>query len=399
MNEFKQFNFGSYLKRQYSSDRLICQLESLLNLQSEDDFIDDEESIESCQAIPQYDLIILDEVESILNHFDSTTFKGHSREVFDFLFNIIKVSSKVISLDGDLNNRALKYVSNFGSMKTIINEYAESDLKFNLINDKHIFTEQLLNSIKTAQQLQKKIGICSMSKTECINVQNLILASEPNLKILIIHGDVGDDVKSQLSDINTNIIPYDILIYSPTIEAGVNISTKFFYQLFCILSDGSTSQRSFLQMTARIRQLENPEVIILNECFKLNSTTNFWSYEDVKPTLTYIKGFEFQTQYIEKNNQTYITKSLSAYDENYLYNRSERLNKNKYYFLPLLKILCERKNIQFNVGDKLLKRPVKNDMSEILQSVIEAKDATYMKNTKQPSLSKTNDKLQRMTNY
>jgi hypothetical protein len=374
MNEFKQFKFGSYLKRQYNSNRLICQLESLLNLQCDDDFLDEDEI---CQLIPQYDLIVIDEIESILNQFDSTTFKGRSRDVFDFLLNIIKVSSKVITLDGDLNNRSLKYMANFGQMLNIKNEYSQSELTFNLTQNRILFIEQLLKAIEIAQQLKKKIGICSMSKTECINMYNIINESKPNLKILIIHGDIGDDVKIELSDINTNIKNYDVMIYSPTIEAGVNISNDCFYQLFCILSDGSTSQRSFLQMTARIRNLENPDILILNECFKMNQTSNFWNYDDVKPMLSYIKDFQFTSKYVEKDNQIFMVKSLSPYDENYLHNRIERLNKNKYYFLPLLKVLCQRKSIKFVMSDEPLKKPMKKDVLEILQNVIDAKDATY----------------------
>ena len=59
---FKEFS--SYLDHKYRDDKLIIQLESLLNLDT-DLFEED--------IVPSYDLIIMDEVESILNQFNSPT--------------------------------------------------------------------------------------------------------------------------------------------------------------------------------------------------------------------------------------------------------------------------------------------------------------------------------------
>ena len=88
-----------------------------------------------------------------------------------------------------------------------------------------------------------------MNKGE--DIYNKLLEYKADLRILLINSDTGDDIKLLLKDINKNIVNYDILIYSPSIEAGVNIDIEnYFNKLYCILSSGSTSQRSFLQMTA-----------------------------------------------------------------------------------------------------------------------------------------------------
>ena len=64
-------------------------------------FIDDDTSI-----YPSYDLVIIDEIESILSHFEChQTFKGKSKETFDFIQNAIINSAKLMVLDGDVNNR------------------------------------------------------------------------------------------------------------------------------------------------------------------------------------------------------------------------------------------------------------------------------------------------------
>ena len=91
-SNFKNLGFESYLDGNIQANKLIIQLESLTKLV--DIFTDTD--------VPTYDWIIMDEIESILNHFHSDTFKGASRITFEFLSEIIRNSKKVIALDGDL---------------------------------------------------------------------------------------------------------------------------------------------------------------------------------------------------------------------------------------------------------------------------------------------------------
>ena len=89
-DEFIKFGFKSYLDHITDADRQILQLESIhklyLNENDEDDEFNDNDD-EKKRIIPKYDLIILDEIESILNHFNSTTFskKHNSEEAFEDL--------------------------------------------------------------------------------------------------------------------------------------------------------------------------------------------------------------------------------------------------------------------------------------------------------------------------
>ena len=79
MNNFKELGFHTYLDKDYSKNRLIIQIESLTKLLN-NDFID-----EYTNFVKQYDLIILDECESILSQFNSPTFKNESRVTYNYL--------------------------------------------------------------------------------------------------------------------------------------------------------------------------------------------------------------------------------------------------------------------------------------------------------------------------
>ena len=62
----RQYNFIDYHTNKFKSDRIIIQIESLLKLIMQDDPDDKFED----DIVPSYDLIVLDELESILNNLD-----------------------------------------------------------------------------------------------------------------------------------------------------------------------------------------------------------------------------------------------------------------------------------------------------------------------------------------
>ena len=109
---YKDHNFELYLDGNIYKKRVIIQLESLLKLRIDGD------------PIPAYDLIIMDESESLLNQFNSTqTFKNLNKEAFDFLVEIIHNSKKLVCLDGDLENRTYDCIKQFGESINIKNIY------------------------------------------------------------------------------------------------------------------------------------------------------------------------------------------------------------------------------------------------------------------------------------
>ena len=103
-SNFEPFNFQIYTNNDFEADRLIIQAESLLRL------------ITSKTQLKKYDLIVIDEVESILRQFNShTTFRGKAPRTFDFLIGLLKhPETKMITLDGDLDNRTYDFINGLG---------------------------------------------------------------------------------------------------------------------------------------------------------------------------------------------------------------------------------------------------------------------------------------------
>jgi hypothetical protein len=385
LDEFKNYGFESYLDGKYDADKLIIQLESLKNLKDVnifEDFDNDEYSI--IQTVPKYDIIILDEIESLLKQFDSNkTFKNKNKDTFDYLMNIINVSNKVICLDGDINERALKYISFFGQHMFINNEYNYNERIFNFVSSDVKFDAELIeevekvyiynNDIINKTNDKKHISICSMSKTKSIIYKNLLQTKFDDIKILLINGDTGDDDKKLLKEVNTNIINYDVFIYSPSVEAGVNITIPF-EKLFCVLCDGSVSQRSFLQMTARIRTLNDNNITLLNDSFKLNNCFSFWTFEELKECYKNNINYLSETQQTIINDTVQTKYIMTNFDIIKIFNKQEILNSHKFYFFKILLQMLDNKGIKYTIDEEKIKPNKKNDKTCIYTDILNAHD-------------------------
>lgn len=356
----KEFNFKDYQDKDYDAERLIIQLESLIKLKPYLMFADDE--IE----IPSYDLIIIDEIESILNHFNPTTFKGGERDVFNWMVEIIKVSKKMIVLDGDISNRTYNFLNNFGTSINIVNDIKINKKNFVITTNKEIY----LKEIKRDIEQNNKIVIASMSSKQCNNIFDEIRSICENKKVLIYTGQSSDNTKDDLKEVNKNWSDCDVLIYSPTIESGVNFDMKHFKKLYGIICLGSTTQRAFCQMLSRVRKFEEDTITILNVNFQLKindiNDNNRYYYDEVKNSMINLDVIKMK----EVINNGKIKKELDLYDSNYIFNKIEFMYKNDYYFLAHLRDIVISKGHTFELDQTEYKKKKKEKDKEKSEDIL-----------------------------
>jgi len=319
------FNFKDYQKHEYTADRLIIQLESVQKIGCEMTFFQGEEE-EVLMKYPGYDVVIIDEVESILGHFRSPTFKGTSKACFHYIQNVIQNSRKIITLDGDMGNRAYKFIASFGRFINVVNDIKINPKKFIIDEDEKHF----LNEIQKDLISNKKIVIVSMSSNKCDTLEEkIILEYGKKKKVLVYTGSSGDDTKEDFKKVLEKWSKCDVLIYSPTVESGVNFDMKYFDKMYGIINDRSTTPRAFFQMLARVRKFESNDVLILDKVFNtdiVNPNRIFFKFEEVKESIMLLESVDLETCDVVRNGEVYKTQKLSPYDINYIYNRTEELN-------------------------------------------------------------------------
>ena len=342
LGNFKQFGFVSYLDRYYFADKIIIQIESLLKIDSDDD-----------SNVPYYDLIIIDEIESILNQFSSSeTFHGLAKETYYYLDAIIRASvkknGKIMSFDGDMDLRSYSFLENYGKTLNIVNDVNFNNRKLVINPNRCQFENVMFEKLDN----DKKIVLVSMTEKDALHYSTVFKKRYPDKIIGIYTGKTSDSIKKQLEKVNEEWILCDIVIYTPTIEAGVNFDIVHFDNIFGIISDGSCSQRAYFQMLARVRKITDAEIMILNSTgMKLNNC-NLWSFSEVKDALIENQNINMTRRYENVGENIKTIMKIDFFDELFIHNKVEELNKTKYYFLYLFDKIARKKGFEIKYIEK-----------------------------------------------
>ena len=173
-----------------------------------------------------------------------------------------------------------------------------------------------------------------------------------DLKMSLTIGKTDDTTKTeQAKDINLHW-EVDVLIYSPSVEAGCNFDKVWFDKEYLILSTGANSQRAVFQMLARVRKFKSNDILTYTNGIKDYDIGEFYTFYDVKDAI--LESREKVLKYGYERDVNGILRRvvrLESYDINNIYNRVEDLNKNEKYFMPYFKSLAISKGFKVEYLD------------------------------------------------
>ena len=353
---FKKLGFKNYLDgyedpKVWNSERLIVQLDSLLNVMLKNDQYNLTDVFNG-----KYDMIVLDEVESLLMHLDEGTMKGKEIITFNFFDELLKLSSKVICLDGDMSNRTLAFMRNYGDFKYIKNTYQDTSKRIRLMVDENAWCNRLNDDIVKSYEEDPKFRICIVCQGsgKAEQLKRGLQNQYPHLKVMkLVGSDSSMTKKLVFENINETLQDVNIFIYSPVIESGVDITIPV-KKVYGALSCGSNSQRAYLQMLARCRCVQDGEIPVLNDMqFKINSNYNFWKFKEVeelnREKVSSNGGLEFEVN----GDEITLTERDAKRKTISIYNTVEKLNKHPSVFINYLRVLARGKGYGFEIDEEI----------------------------------------------
>lgn len=378
---FERHNVKNYLNGDYLADRLICQIESLAKLITFNMITGD-------YCVPTYDLIVLDESESILSHLESPTIKN-KLGAFNIMDALLKKAKKILALDGDFGNKTYDYLKNVNkhdAFTVLKNQYVPTVKNWKFTSDKGTFDANLMNDLESG----KKIFICTMSSEIGQKYRDLL---KNDYKVCCHYGTGDDELKEELKQVNEFWIQYDVVICSPTVEAGVDFNVPHFDKQYVILSGGSTSPRGLCQMTARVRNWKDLTV----ECYLNNlpyhEKANLYRKDEVDSMFeTQLKDLNF-----EVDDEGNIKATNEALTNIHKYNYVEILNKNNSYFVASLIQLLKQKGQTYEYDQTVQKKQKSDSITkENLKAVelIDKQSYLALLKLQKQNMATADDKLQ-----
>jgi hypothetical protein len=245
---------------------VIVQLDSLCKLERAD----------------PYQIVLLDESESTLFHFHASTLKRRN-DVWQTLRRTIEQATQLILLDASLGCRSQDFLRDIvpkgrsvpafakflqdndagaggprphSEVRIWVNECRTDEKKYTVHRSQdtwHVVVHDLLTH-------GKKIAIASNVCRKAKELYHEIRSAYPNIRVLLIES--GSDQQDKMADCNTKWVEYDVVIYTPTIGAGVDFNppSAHFDTVMAWGSGSSNPAREFLQMVGRVRKVKDGNV-------------------------------------------------------------------------------------------------------------------------------------------
>ena len=263
--KFSDFTLYSDVKGELDHAKLIIQVESLHRL-----------CVQPGTEVP--DLLILDECESIFEQFDSGLLKDNFNECFAKFQYMMRHSKHVICMDANITDRTYRMLKQMRPQfaravedeSQVVYHYnrhknAQAD-KYFVCGDKIKWLGVLYSCIEADEKLA--IPMSSLSEAKIL-VKNLAKKYPEKFIKLYSSETTQREKKEHFADVNNYWNQFDIMVFTPTVSAGVSFEEKHFDKVFGYFTDQSCPVETCQQMIGRIRDVGSKELYMC-----LNATGN-----------------------------------------------------------------------------------------------------------------------------
>ena len=223
------------------------------------------ESLHRLRYCSDIDLCIIDECESVFDQFDSPNHKERGNSFGNFA-QIMHSNAKVIFMDANVQNRTYDMLARMRKGRSLVYHYNKF---YRAKEDIYNFTTQVkewLEALIIAINRDQKIVIPVNSIKFANQLEALLRDEYPTKRIQLYSSETNASTKKEhFADVKTFWKQFDILIYTPTLTAGVSFEEEHYDILFGFFMDCSCNVEACRQMLGRVRNLKTKTH---NICFK-----------------------------------------------------------------------------------------------------------------------------------
>jgi hypothetical protein len=230
-----------------------------------------------------YQLVIIDEVEQVLAHLLASTSKD-ATGYLEQLYEIIYKAEYVIAMDADIGwtsfltlnsmRNSSSYFNNSQSNEIIINEYVPENQVFDLYDLKSDLVAQLYKDLDNGN----KVFVSTNSKKQVDRLSLAIRDKFPDMKVMAITSENSStkDVNHFISNIKEESRRYDLVISSPSLGTGIDITfsddEQFYDSVYGIYESLVNSHTEIDQQLSRVRHPKSVKVWISPRTFNFETS-------------------------------------------------------------------------------------------------------------------------------
>jgi hypothetical protein len=242
----------------------------------------------------RYDIVVIDEVEQVLGHFLSSTVGAARNRLFEVFFRLIRVAKHVIVLDADLGWTSVNAIRMIKSLnldesqqpetkepewpiQIVLNERKDTNRKLHLYESQTHLVAKLKQDILAG----KRVFVTSNSKNTVDAIAKTVEALAKQANVDIPHISITsansktESVQDFINNIRDRILSYGVILSSPSLGTGVDISFPNKAQeidcVFGLFEARITNHFEIDQQLARVRNPGEVYVWISPQCFNFET--------------------------------------------------------------------------------------------------------------------------------
>ena len=307
----------------YFDDKIVCHVDNICNLCC---FISHDRTDDDL-----FDLVILDETCSILNHFESYNTR-QKNNYFSYLYSVCVKSYKVMMLDDDFGDREYYFANMINKSipgLTMVNNIIKKRFDVHFINNFDRFNVNIFSDLKD--------GFSIMMVTLSTEFGDLIFDKYKNEYNCVIHNlTTGEKIIH-----NNNFgSKHRLLIYILTSEISFyfNLETQHFDKIYGIMTCDSASPNSFCKILAKCHGIKEKKILIYTNGLKYNDHLIPYTLDEVKDYINEWGNDDYTIITVDKKDNIKRTKTLyyNIDIHNILKNHSK---KSEYFLFDLVRLL------------------------------------------------------------
>ena len=224
------------------ANKLVCSLESLFKI----------------DADQKYDIVIVDECESVLKQFSSSTLKDVEL-TFAIFKEFITAAKKSVFCDAFVTNRSLDFIRSVCKDKTkcVLTNFAHNERR----KATQIEVADFNDDIVKLHQNKKKVYACYSSKKCLDELQQKMVSSNADMSDVIMYNkNSNKETNMSLKNVNTTWSDKNVVATTAKITVGVSYDSAFDYTYINASCNIGPTVRDIMQMIMRVRHLTTNEM-------------------------------------------------------------------------------------------------------------------------------------------
>jgi len=224
----------------------------------------------------EYEVLVIDEIETLLNKFLGDFIKNKDK-IWNIFLSLFRKAKKVILLDAFITTKTIDFIKSIdcgGSCCIYERKFEPSNRTIKYVDNETIMMADIVEKIKSGLKVfifypYKNGNNNVRSMADIFNTIQIATGKEGEM----YNADVSDKTKAKLKDVNTSWGSKDFIIVNNIVTCGVNYENIDFAYKYIFIANHN-SPRDIAQISYRIRNLSSG---IIKLCYMGKMTqVNAW---------------------------------------------------------------------------------------------------------------------------